>query len=176
MSARPNHKHLVFRLEHLAGRAFRIANAGWERLVRGLLAGTLLLVGAIISSAAAAERPNILWLVSEDNTTLLGCYGDRVARTPALDKLAREGVVFERCFTQPVCAPSRFSLITGLPPASSGPAHHMRAQGRIPAGVKGFPALLRQAGYYTANNAKTDYNTSLNLKETWNENGRNAHY
>ena len=46
--------------------------------------------------AGAADRPHILWLVSEDNTTLLGCYGDPLARTPTLDKLAREGVLFER--------------------------------------------------------------------------------
>ena len=114
--------------------------------------------------AAAPERPNILWLVSEDNTTLLGCYGDPLARTPTLDKLAREGVLFERCFAQPVCAPSRFTLITGMFAVSSGPANHMRAQGKIPSWLKGFPALLREAGYYTANNAKTDYNAPINLQ------------
>ena len=48
--------------------------------------------------ALAVERPNILWLVSEDNTTLLGCYGDPVARTPALDKLASEGVLYQHCY------------------------------------------------------------------------------
>jgi arylsulfatase A-like enzyme len=127
-------------------------------------------------TTAAPDRPNILWLVSEDNTTLLGCYGDPLARTPTLDKLAREGVLFERCFTQPVCAPSRFTLITGTFAVSSGPAHHMRAQGKIPTWLKGFPALLREAGYYAANNAKTDYNAPINLKETWNASSRNAHY
>lgn len=126
--------------------------------------------------AAAPERPNILWLVSEDNTTLLGCYGNPLARTPRLDKLAREGVLFERCFAQPVCAPSRFTLITGTFAVSSGPANHMRAQGRIPSWLKGFPARLREAGYYTANNAKTDYNAPINPQETWNESGKSAHY
>ncbi len=129
-----------------------------------------------VCSASAADRPNILWLVSEDNTTLLGCYGDPLARTPTLDKLAREGVLFERCFAQPVCAPARFALITGTFAASSGPAHHMRAQGNIPGWFKGFPALLREAGYFTANNAKTDYNAPINLKETWNACGKSAHY
>jgi arylsulfatase A-like enzyme len=124
----------------------------------------------------AAERPHILWLVSEDNTTLLGCYGDPLARTPTLDKLAREGVLFERCFTQPVCAPSRFTLITGTFAVSSGPAQHMRAAGKLPSGLKGFPALLREAGYYTANNAKTDYNAPINLQQTWDECGKNAYW
>lgn len=133
----------------------------------------LLLAG---HAAVAGERPNILWLVSEDNTTLLGCYGDPLARTPTLDKLAHEGVLFERCFAQPVCAPSRFTLITGTFVVSSGPANDMRASGKIPSWMKGFPALLRQAGYYTANNAKTDYNAPIDLGETWDACGKSAHF
>ena len=127
-------------------------------------------------NASPADRPNILWLVSEDNDPLLGCYGDRLARTPTLDKLAREGVLFERCFAQPVCAPSRFTLITGMYAVSHGPANHMRARGKIPSWLKGFPTFLRDAGYYVSNNAKTDYNSPINPKETWNESGRNAHW
>lgn len=125
---------------------------------------------------AAAGRPNILWLVSEDNTMLLGCCGDPLARTPTLDKLARDGVFFERCFAQPVCAPSRFTLITGTYAVSSGPANHMRAQGKIPSWLKGFPNLLRDAGYYATNNAKTDYNAPLQPKRIWDECGNKAHY
>jgi arylsulfatase A-like enzyme len=136
----------------------------------------ILLLTLIPWLAAAAGRPNILWLVSEDNNPLLGCYGEPLARTPALDKLAAEGVLFDRCFAQPVCAPSRFTLITGTFAVSSGPANHMRAQGGIPDWIKGFPELLRAAGYYTANNAKTDYNSPIDLKKTWNESGKKAHY
>ena len=127
-------------------------------------------------SAAPSDRPNILWLVSEDNNPLLGCYGDPLAHTPTLDRLADKGVLYERCFAQPVCAPSRFALITGLYAATAGPAHHMRAQGKIPAWLKGFPALLRDAGYYTSNNAKTDYNAPINIPEAWNESGQKAHW
>ena len=128
------------------------------------------------ASAPVTERPNILWLVSEDNDLFLGCYGDRLARTPTLDKLAREGVLFERCFAQPVCAPSRFALITGTYAIGSGPAHHMRAQGHIAPGRQGFPALLRQAGYYTSNNAKTDYNSPISIRDAWNNCGKAAHW
>lgn len=128
------------------------------------------------ADAPQASRPNILWLVSEDNDTLLGCYGDRLAKTPTLDKLAREGIVYERCFAMPVCAPSRFTLISGMYPTTCGPAHQMRAQGKIPAWLKGFPAYLREAGYYTTNNAKTDYNAPIKIKEAWNECSKNAHY
>ena len=66
------------------------------------------------AKATSDEKPNILWLVSEDNDCFLGCYGDKLARTPTLDQLAREGVLFENCFAWPVCAPSRFTLITGM--------------------------------------------------------------
>lgn len=141
------------------------------------LAFTALLFLPLASLCAAeTQRPNILWLVSEDNDPLLGSYGDRRAHTPTLDKLAREGVLYERCFAQPVCAPSRFILITGIYAATAGPAQHMRAQGKIPSWLKGFPALLRESGYYASNNAKTDYNSPLGLPDAWNESSKTAHW
>jgi arylsulfatase A-like enzyme len=117
-----------------------------------LLQGCLFLAALRGEAAPAAvtgpaDRPNILWLVSEDNDTFLGCYGDPLAHTPTLDRLASQGVLFERCFAQPVCAPSRFTLITGMYSVTCGPAEHMRAQGKIPSWLKGFPAYLRKAGY-----------------------------
>src|SRR5947209_6831816 len=78
------------------------------------------------------DRPNILWLVSEDNNPYLGCYGDTLAHTPRLDDLAKHGVVYDRCFAQPVCAPSRFALITGMFAVTAGPGEHMRAKAKIP--------------------------------------------
>ena len=146
-----------------------------------LLSGQLFLA-ALPSGAApattqgSADRPNILWLVSEDNGTFLGCYGDPLANTPTLDRLASRGVLFERCFAQPVCAPSRFTLITGMYSVTCGPAEHMRAQGKIPSWLKGFPAYLRKAGYYTSNNAKTDYNSLINIKEAWDASNKTAHW
>src|SRR4051794_18384830 len=50
------------------------------------------------SAAPQPGRPNILWLVSEDNHLYLGCYGDPRAHTPTIDKLAKEGVLYEKCF------------------------------------------------------------------------------
>lgn len=125
---------------------------------------------------AAESRPNILWLVSEDNGPYLGCYGEPLAHTPTLDRLAREGVLYERCFAQPVCAPSRFTLVTGTYAASSGPAQHMRAVGRPPEGLQGFPVLLRAAGYYATNSAKTDYNAPIDPQTTWDDSSRTAHW
>jgi len=135
-------------------------------LVACLVAGTL----------PGAERPNILWLVAEDLPPKLGCYGDTRARTPTLDRLAAEGVVFERCYALPVCAPARFTLITGLHAAACGPAQHMRASGHMPPGTVGFPELLRRAGYHTTNNAKTDYNAPIDIAATWDASSRKAGY
>lgn len=134
-------------------------------------------IGVLIlsfQSSAIAERPNILWLVSEDNTTLLGCYGDPLAKTPTLDKLAREGVLYEHCYAQPVCAPSRFTTITGTFAASYAPAQHMRAEGEIPSHVVAFPSLLKQAGYFTSNHSKTDYNAPFDMNQIWDELGDKA--
>ena len=100
----------------------------------GLAAGT-----AAAEAREAGARPNILWIVSEDNNPYMGCYGDKLARTPTLDGLAARGVLYENCFSQaPVCAPSRFTLITGMYATSCGPAEHMRAQGKIPTFLRGF--------------------------------------
>ena len=146
-----------------------------------LLPGLLPLASALTGVGAPAvqgtgDRPNILWLVSEDNDTFLGCYGDPLAHTPTLDRLASQGVLFERCFAQPVCAPSRFTLITGMYSVTCGPAEHMRAQGKIPSWLKGFPTYLRKAGYYTSNNAKTDYNSPIRPRETWDASSKTAHW
>ena len=65
--------------------------------------------------AEPTERPNILWLVCEDISPYLGCYGDQQALTPNLDQLASEGVLFTRAYSNaPVCAVARSTLLTGM--------------------------------------------------------------
>ena len=129
------------------------------------------------ATAGAAEPPNILWLVSEDNVaTTVGAYGDPLARTPNIDRITAGGIVFERCYSSSaVCAPTRSSIITGRYASSMG-TQHMRSQRPLPAGVKFFPEFLREAGYFTTNNAKTDYNTSTPWDAAWNENNKTAHW
>ena len=71
--------------------------------------------------SVAADRPNILLIVSEDNGPELGCYGDPHTRTPNLDRLASEGVLFENAFVPySVCSPSRACFLTGLYPHQNG--------------------------------------------------------
>ncbi len=108
---------------------------------------------SIISTAQGKQldKPNILWIVSEDNTTLLGCYGDKTATTPNIDNLAKQGILFTNAFcTAPVCAPSRSTLITGMYPTTMG-TENMRSTYPIPGFIKFFPRYLREAGYYTSN-------------------------
>jgi len=143
-----------------------------------LLAALPLLLAFVVRPglvAAPAARPNVLWLTSEDNGPFLGCYGDPHARTPHLDGLAAEGVRYRRAFANaPVCSSARTTLITGMYPPSIGAQHH-RSQVPLPAGFQLYPELLRAAGYYCTNNAKTDYNVTLD-RLPWHENGPRAHY
>ncbi len=122
-------------------------------------------------------RPNILWLVSEDNGPFIGAYGDRLAHTPHIDRMARGGLLYRKVYANaPVCAPSRFCLLTGIHPESNGPAHHMRADSTLPAFLKTYPQHLRAAGYYCTNNEKTDYNATVDPKAIWDESSATAHY
>lgn len=135
-----------------------------------------LLVFAASARAAESARPNILWVVTEDNSaTFVGAYGDPLARTPHFDRLAREGILYERAYsTSAVCAPTRASIITGMFAPSLG-TQHMRSNVPMPSWLRYFPAYLRDAGYYTTNRAKTDYNAAV-LPGTWDQNGPEAHY
>ncbi|MGV3639831.1 MAG: sulfatase-like hydrolase/transferase, partial [Adhaeribacter sp.] len=102
-------------------------------------------------------------------------YGDTFATTPHLDKLATQGVRYLNAFTTaPVCAPSRCTLITGMYPAGLG-TENMRSTYPIPAAFRFFPHYLRQAGYYTSNNVKKDYNT-VDQPGAWDESSRKAGY
>ncbi len=124
---------------------------------------------------ATRLRPNILWITSEDNSPYLGCYGDRNATTPNLDRLAAQGTLFEHAFAAfPVCAPARSTLITGVWANSLGTGH-MRSFAPLPERVRMFPALLREAGYYCTNNAKQDYNTTT-PPDVWDESSTKATY
>ena len=109
-------------------------------------------------SALAAERPNVLWITSEDNGPHMGCYGDKFADTPNLDKLAAQGMIYLNCWSNaPVCAPARTAIISGMYPPSLG-AQHMRSMTRMPDGFRMYPQFLREAGYYCTNQRKEDYN------------------
>jgi arylsulfatase A-like enzyme len=120
----------------------------------------LVVVGCLGAGAFAKDRPNILWLVSEDNSaSWIGCYGNEIAKTPNIDRMAKEGFQYMNVFASaPVCAPSRSTWITGINAISMG-THPMRSRYGIPHDkIPYYPDILREAGYYCANFTKTDYN------------------
>ena len=127
-----------------------------------LAANTSQVMSAEFDEQRDSEKPNIVLVVAEDLSARIGAYGDDVARTPNLDSLANEGVMFNNVYTMAgVCAPSRAGLITGAPPHRVG-LQHMRTADREyfgvpPAQVKAYPEILRKNGYFTYNDIKTDY-------------------
>lgn len=113
----------------------------------------LLLLGALASAAAAppAERPNVLFLISDDLNNYLGCYGDPRAKTPHLDALAERGVKFERAYcTYPLCGPSRNSMLTGLYPNSSGILTNAQIFRQTIPEHPSLSQTFRRAGYFAA--------------------------
>ena len=119
--------------------------------------------------SASLSKPNILWIFSEDNSSYLGCYGDKTARTPELDALAAKGTRYTHCYSNaPVCAVARSSIILGVPAVSTG-TQHMRSSYKVPSHLTPYPTLLKAAGYHTINQVKTDYNTSSFDKNIWDQ-------
>ena len=116
------------------------------------LLGLPLVVGwllTVVGGASAADRPNILFLLSDDHSApYLGCYGCSDVRTPNLDRFAAQGMRLDRMFvTCPQCVPSRASLMTGRSPVS---VRMVRFTAPLPPDVAALPDLLRaQAGYFT---------------------------
>ncbi len=128
-----------------------------------------------IGVSLSADKPNILWISSEDHGPQMGCYGDTYATTPNVDKLAERGMLFKRAWScAPVCAPARTTIISGMFPASMG-AEHMRSEVPLPAGKKMFPQFLREAGYYCSNCRKEDYNLTK-PGQVWDDSSTEAHW
>lgn len=129
-------------------------------------------MGVLSAKAKDVKQPNILWITSEDNNvTWLGCYGNKDARTPNIDKLAHEGFRYTQCYSNgAVCSATRSSWITGMHSPSLGNYHH-RSSVSIPASIPLYPEELKAAGYYAANFGKTDYNLpeTDRVKNMWSQ-------
>ena len=127
------------------------------------------------AEAADPQKPNILWISTEDISPDLGCYGDSYAVTPNIDKLAARGVRYTNVYSHSgVCAPTRSGIITGMYPTTLG-TNHMRCKGVPPAYIKCFSEYLRAEGYYCTNNSKTDYQFDPPAS-AWDESSRKAHW
>ena len=126
------------------------------------------------------KRPNILWLIAEDMSPHLGCYGEDI-ETPAIDRLAEEGMQYSHAYTTaPVCSTSRSAFMTGMYQTSIGAHNHRSHRGdgyTLPEGVRVITEHFKDAGYFTANirqitsdpkerffrgTGKTDWNFNIN--------------
>ncbi|QDT03380.1 Sulfatase [Rubripirellula lacrimiformis] len=135
----------------------------------------LLALWLFSSVAVADQRPNILWLTSEDNGQEIGCYGDEYADTPNIDALAAKSLRYHTCWSNaPVCAPARTTIISGMYATSLG-GQHMRSGVKLPAGMKLYPQVLHESGYYCTNHTKTDYNFD-GADAGWDDSGKKAHW
>ena len=136
-----------------------------------------LLLGFALAAAdaSAATPPNLVWLIADDLSPELACYGYPHVRTPNIDRLAAEGTRFTRAFTTaPICSSSRSAFITGLHQTSIACQHHRTEDPRpLPANVRTLPELLRAAGYFATSGqgpdcarwGKTDYNFTFDQRK-----------
>jgi arylsulfatase A-like enzyme len=129
---------------------------------------------------AQKSKPNVVWITIEDTSPdFIGCYGNNQVKTPNIDALAKEGVRFTNAHsTNTVCSPSRHTIITGMRTSADGCGHH-RSTFKIPSYVKGFASYLKEAGYFTSNNHKTDYNIHNEksfIQQNWTVQGNKADY
>lgn len=115
------------------------------------------------------RRPHVLFVAVDDLNCRLGCYGDALAKSPNIDKIAERGVVFAKAFCQyPLCAPSRSSLLTGLRPDTTrvfDNRTHFRS--KLPSAVS-LPQLFRKSGYFTVSVGKV-FHGGLDDPMAWDE-------
>jgi len=153
--------------------------------------GVASMLAASLAGQQPQKRPNILWISTEDMSPHLGCYGDRVAKTPNIDKLASQGIRYTNVFTTAaISAPCRAGIITGMYQTSIGCMHMRTTSYRRSADnpiqftavpphyVKAFTEYLRASGYYCTNNSKTDYQFAKDPvpASIWDECSNKAHY
>ena len=127
----------------------------------------LFLISFSFSTTVAQEqKPNVLVFYVDDLRAELGCYGSKTAITPNIDKLASDGVMFNRAYTQQaICAPSRMSTLTGLRPETMGIYSIFTPLRKIHKDVVSMPQLFNKNGYKTVSIGKVYHHSSDDKKE-----------
>ncbi|MDU0353781.1 sulfatase [Paraglaciecola aquimarina] len=117
----------------------------------------------------ANKTPHVVFISIDDLRPMLGVYGDKVAKTPHLDKLALQGVTFDRAYAQfPICGPSRASVLTGLRPNTVGVTHnYIKFRDKIP-DIVTLPQYFIQQGYHAAYVGKIFHHGDKDDNNSWN--------
>jgi uncharacterized sulfatase len=142
------------------------------------LAGLVVAVCPSVAAGAGASGtgPNVVWILSEDNSKhFLKLFDESGATTPHIEKLAADGLAFDHAFScAPVCSVARTTLMSGIYAPRIGTRFHRKMKPvTLPESWHLWPWYLRQAGYYTSNNSKTDYNTAGN-EGVWDDSSNRA--
>ncbi len=122
-----------------------------------------------VAAADAAARPNVLFIAIDDLRPELGCYGTAQVKTPNIDRLAAQGMLFSRAYCQvPICMGSRASLLTGILPTARRFVGDCRAEVDVPEAAT-LPETFRKAGYTTLSNGKIFHGTNDTADRSWSE-------
>ncbi len=128
------------------------------------------------SGGNPSSQPNIVWIIADDLSPDLGCYGNKIIKTPNIDRLARQGMRFTNAFsTGAVCSPARSAFYTGMYQTTIGAHQHRTSQAsrtRLPKDVNVITEYFRRTGYFTCNGdgtvdsepGKTDFNFKTDRK------------
>lgn len=117
----------------------------------------LIVSGFVLNiTAQAQKKPNVLFIISDDlTTTAVSSYENKISQTPNIDKLASEGVLFNRAYCQyPVCGPSRASFMFGYYPSATGTYGYVSGRKNVGAERKSLAQLFKDNGYYAARVSK----------------------
>jgi arylsulfatase A-like enzyme len=126
-----------------------------NNLVEAALAATALAAACQGAAAERKEKPNVLFIAIDDMKPLMGCYGDKTAVTPNIDKLASRSVVFLNNQCQwPVCGPSRASIMTGLRPERTGVMNLKTKMRSVHPDILTIPQYFKENGYVTVGRGK----------------------
>lgn len=141
-----------------------------------ILLGVITIFHSCTVKEELAEKPNIVWITSEDNSKhYMKLFDENGVKTPNIGRLAEQGIIFTRAFSNaPVCSAARSTLISGCyGPRIASHYHRRQVMVPMPEGVEMYPAYLKKAGYYTTNNRKEDYNI-FKADNVWDESSGKA--
>ena len=143
---------------------------GAERMKNKKSKEVAIKIGGVVvpqNNAKGKKRPNVLFIICDDLNTHVTPSGYKPIKTPALDRLASEGMTFGRAYCQyPVCGPSRASLLSGLYPQSTGVLSNKADIRQARPGTSSLPQQFKEAGYWTASVGKVFHNVKLDHGDT----------